>query len=70
MNKISVFNIKGYEVQMLHRNNRLAYTLEHEGKTYGISVEVPSRKVIDIASITFQLFQNALETIEKLNENK
>jgi len=70
MNKISIFQLKGKEIQMLYNKGQLAYSFEHEGNNYGIAVKMPSKSVLDIASITFQLLTNALETIENLNDDK
>lgn len=70
MNKISTFTYKDKDIDMLYQNGNLAYTFEHEGKQYGYKVEVPSKSVIDIASTSFLLFINAVETIEVLLKNE
>jgi hypothetical protein len=69
MDKISTFTLKGQQVDMLYNKGKLAYTFEYEGKSYGQKVEVASRSVIDIASATFLLLENALETIEAVKLN-
>ena len=69
MDKISLFTLRGKEVNMLYKKGTLAYSFEHEGKSYGVSVKLASKSVIDIASATFQLLQNAVETIDTFNEN-
>ncbi|NBW09211.1 MAG: hypothetical protein EBR82_14425 [Caulobacteraceae bacterium] len=73
MNKISTFSYKGKDIDMLYDKGNLAYTFEHEGKQYGYKVEVPSKSVLDIASTSFLLFINVVETLEALkftpNEN-
>lgn len=68
MNKITIFQLKNTEIHMLYRNGALAYTMEIDGKTYGVSVKPESKAVIDIAAATFQLLTNALETIEELQK--
>jgi len=68
--KISIFELKGEEINLTFNNGTLAYTFEHEGNRYGNAVKVESRKALDIASSAFGLLTNALETIEKLHDNK
>jgi len=70
MQKIYTFTLKGFEVDLLYRNGKLAYSFQKDGSTYGIKVELKSKSIMDIAGATFQLITNAIETIEKLNENK
>lgn len=70
MNKISTFTYKGKDIDMLYQNGNLAYTLEYNGKQYGYKVEVPSKSIIDIASVSFLLFINAVETLETLQKNE
>jgi hypothetical protein len=69
MDKISTFTLNGHDIDMLYNQGKLAYTFEHEGKSYGQKVEVPSRSILDIASATFVLFQSALETLEAVKTN-
>lgn len=64
MDKISSFILKGQSIDMLYNNGKLAYTFEYDGKNYGQKVEVKSKSILDIASATFLLLENALETIE------
>jgi len=74
MNRINTFSYKGKDIEMLYRNGSLAYSFEHEGKTYGIAVKLPSKSINDISATTWLLIQNAVETLEALltniNENK
>jgi len=70
MDKISTFELRGQSVDMLYNNGKLAYTFEFNGKSYGAKVEVASRSVIDIASATFLLLTNALETIEAVKKDE
>ncbi len=68
---ISLFNFKDVEINLLFRNGLLGYTFEKDGKFYGQKVELTSKSVQGIASATFLLFQNAIETleaVEKLND--
>lgn len=55
---------------MLYNKGSLAYTFEKDGKIYGIKVKPLSKKAIDIASAAFQLFTNALSTMEELEKNE
>lgn len=68
---ISLFSFKDVEINLLFRNGFLGYTFEKDGKFYGQKVELKSKDVQDIASATFLLFQNAVETyeaVEKLHD--
>lgn len=69
MDRISTFTLKGKDIDLLYRNGFLAYTFEHEGKNYGNKVKLASRKVVDVASATFLLLENALSSLENLNDN-
>lgn len=44
----------------------IAYTFEHEGKTYGQKIKLPSRGVMDIASAVILLTTNICESIDNL----
>lgn len=68
MDKISLFTFRDKEVNMLYKKGSLAYSFEHDGKSYGLSVKPQSKSVIDIASATFQLLQNCVETIDRLDK--
>lgn len=73
MNNISTFTYKGQDIDVTYRNSYLAYSFEKDGNAYGLKVKVTKRGVLDIASVTFQLILNAVETLEALekqNENK
>lgn len=70
MHKINTFSLEGMDVDVLFQNGFLGYTFEFEGKPYGNKVKVKSKSVTDIVSATFLLFENALATYKKLNEDK
>jgi hypothetical protein len=70
MDKISTFELRGQSVDMLYNKGNLGYTFEFNGKSYGSKVEVASKSVIDIASATFLLLTNALETIEAVKKDE
>lgn len=64
--KISTFNYRGKDIDLTYGNKNLAYTFEHEGKSYGFKVELKKRDVMTVASATFLLVQNAIETMDAL----
>lgn len=68
MDKISTFVLKGQSIDILYNRGNLGYTFEVGGKSYGQKVEVKSKAIIDVASATFLLLENALETIEAVNK--
>ncbi len=68
MNKISTFTYKGKDIDMLYQKGNIAYTFEHDGKQYGYKVKLPSKSVMDVASTTFLLLTNAIETLEALQK--
>lgn len=68
MQKIHTFTFKEKDIDMLYANGNLAYTFEHEGKQYGYKMKLPSKSVMDITSVAFLLFINAIETLEALNK--
>ncbi len=68
MDKISTFILKEQSIDMLYNKGKLAYTFEYGGKSYGQKVDLKSKSVIDIASATFLLLENALETIEAVKK--
>lgn len=70
MNKISTFTIKDTQVDLLYQNGKLAYAFEYEGKHYGQGIKLPSKTIIDIASVTFLLLANFLDTYEALTHDK
>lgn len=69
MDRISTFTLKGKDIDLLYHNGFLAYSFEHEGKSYGNKVKLASRKVVDVSAATFLLLENALESLENLNAN-
>lgn len=71
MKEISELTLpNGLSITLLFENGKLAFTFEHEEKTFGNAVELPSRKVVDIASACMVLFTNAVETKNALVEGK
>lgn len=66
MNKIQIFTYKEKEISVLYDKKNLAYTFEQDGKTYGYKMELQSKKLTDIISVTWLLLQNAIESIEAL----
>ena len=54
------------QIDLLFQNGKLGYTFDHDGKPYGTSVKIPSKKVADIAACCLVLFTNALETKKEL----
>lgn len=69
MNRISTFTLKGKDIDLLYNNGFLAYSFEHDGQSYGNKVKLESRKVVDVASATFLLLTNALDTREALEND-
>jgi hypothetical protein len=67
---IQIFQLKGIDIEMLFRKGTLACTYTYEGKPFGNSIKLPSRKVEVVVAATFQLLTNALETIEALEKLK
>ena len=66
--KINTFTLKGKEIEMTFNNSFLAYSFVHEGQTYGQKVKLESKAVMNVSAVTFLLVENALATIEKLND--
>lgn len=69
MQQISVFTLKGQDIEVMYRNGNIAYVFERDGKTYGHKVELKSRSITNVMSVTFLLLQNALDTLETLQSN-
>ena len=63
---ISQFTYKDVTFDVTFNNGYLAYTFQYDGKTYGIKLDVSGRKVLDIASVAFQLAINAIDTYENI----
>ena len=71
--KIHTFTLRGKDIDVTHNNGFLAYTFKENDKHYGQKIKLPSKSIMDVASATFLLIENALETIEavkKTNDNK
>lgn len=64
MNPVSLFDYKGTEISVIHRNGFLGYTFEKDGKTYGNKVKVESKSVQNVSSVAFLLFLSFIETYE------
>ena len=70
--KISTFTFRGKDIEMTYSKKNLAYTFEHDGNHYGYKIQLTGRSVMDVASATFLLLQNAIESMDALgikNEN-
>jgi len=67
--QIYTFTYKNQDIDLTVQNGFLAYSFVKEGQTHGAKVKLPSRKTADLVAHTFNLVLNALETIDKLNEN-
>lgn len=65
---ISQFQYKDLTVDLTHHKGRLAWAFEYDGQPYGAALEVKSKKVLDIASISAQLILNAIATYEDLKK--
>ncbi len=58
-------------IEVTHGNKKIAITFEHEGKRYGNSVNLKTKKTEEIISATFLLFCNVVETYKTIkDENK
>ena len=69
--KISTFTLKDKEIEFTYANGFLAYTFQSKGKSFGYKLKPESKGIMHVASATFLLLVNCLETIEaveKLNE--
>ena len=66
--KIQTFTHNLTDIELTYHKGKMAYSFTKNGSVYGISVEVKSRSIEDVMSATFQLLQNAVETINKLNK--
>ena len=56
----------GLEIDLLYANGKLAYTFEHNSKSYGNAIALPSKSIVDIASACLILFTNAVDTKKTL----
>lgn len=68
MQRISQFTLLETDVNILYRNGQLGYTFEKDGKTFGSKVKLESKSIQDVASATFLLLTNCLETIEAVKK--
>jgi hypothetical protein len=69
MHKVSQITIPGgIEIELYYNKGQLAYSFEYEGKPYGTKVTLPSKSIIDIASVCLVLFTNAQETYKELTK--
>jgi len=66
MVKIQTFTYKDTDIELTYFKGKMAYSFTKKGKVYGILVKVKSRSIENVMAATFQLLQNAVETIEKL----
>jgi len=67
MKQVSVINLSdSLEINVLYEKGKLAYTFEHNGKTYGNAIKLDKKSVIDIVSASLLLFTNALQTKQSL----
>lgn len=66
--KIHTFTLKEKDIDITFNNGFLACTFKDGDKSYGQKVKPKSRAVMEVASATFLLLENALETIEALNK--
>jgi len=63
MTKISVFHWKDIDIEVTYRNRKLAYAFKFEDKNYGKSISLKNRTIQSTIDATWQLLQNAEETI-------
>lgn len=64
MTKISQFNYKGQDIEILMNNGKISYIFEIKGKRFGNAVKVDGRKKLDLVNAVFALLLNYLETRE------
>ena len=67
--KIHTFTLKGKDIDVTHNNGFLAYTFKEGEKHYGQKIKLASKSIMDVASATFLLLENAIETIEAIKQN-
>lgn len=63
---ISTFEYNGATFELTFNNGFLAWGFDYNGKQYGSKVKVSGKKVLDIASIAFELALNAIKSYENL----
>jgi hypothetical protein len=64
--QISQFTYKDCPIELTVNNGFIAYTFTYNGKSYGVKNKIESKKVLNIASVAFNLALNAIETYEDL----
>lgn len=64
--EIYSFEICGKQVDFTFKKGFIAYTFEHNGKSYGNKIKVPSRGVMDIASAVILATVSIYESITNL----
>ncbi len=64
INEISQFTFKDVDVNLVFRNEMIGYTFEKDGKTYGQKVKPKDKSAQAIASATFLVLLNFVETLE------
>lgn len=63
---ISTFEFDGTTFELTFNNGFLAWGFDYHGKQYGTKVKIPSKKVIDVASVAFELALNAVKSYEDI----
>lgn len=63
---ISTFEYNDATFELTYNNGFLAWGFDYNGKQYGSKVRVSGKKVLDIASIAFELALNAIKSYENL----
>lgn len=61
---------QGFDIDILFKNGKIAYTFVYEGQNYGIGVRPESKKTADIAAACLLLLINAAETYKELSKDK
>jgi hypothetical protein len=64
--EIFSFDIKNHQVDFTFKKGFIAYTFEHDGKSYGNKIKVPSRGVMDIASAVILATVSICESLDNL----
>lgn len=64
MNRVSLFQYKETEINVIYRNGFLSYTFEKDGKTFGNKIKLEKKDIQSVSSVAFLLFLNFAETYE------
>ena len=64
--KITTITIGDFDIEITYNNGKLAYTFDHEGRTYGQATQLKKKDVLTIASTVAVLIVNAIETRKEL----